>query len=214
MNVRFWLSLAVLVAGLGCSDGAADSGTDAGGKGEMGVGGSRTSGSAGSGGTHDPDCEWTGNANANMCKVCAADATCDAPKYTDNKDGTVTSSCCGHVWQQVMDETGGPSGVGTYALDAAEAYCATLKLAGGGWRLPTIEELFSLLVLDQTPPWPTIDRIAFPNTDPVPFWWSSSPSSPSSPYVGPAGAAWGVDFVIGGSGLYDASSTSRVRCVR
>jgi len=157
-------------------------------------------------GTDAPTCVWTGDENPNMCKVCAADATCDAPNYTDNGDGTVTSSCCGLVWQQVVDGTGG-DGVGNYTWDAAKAYCDGLTLAGGAWRLPTIEELWSLVVPSQTPPAPTIDRTAFPNTPAVEFW-------SSSPHVGSVGSAWGVYFLTGYSIYGGTSYASRVRCVR
>ena len=190
MNVR-WLLIAGLVAGLGCGDGGANDGT---------------AGSAGNPGSRgDTDCVWTAD-NANMCKVCAADATCDAPSYTHNGDGTVTSSCCGLVWQQVPgmwdfdDEE-------RFTWDEAKTYCAGLVLAGGGWRLATSAELTSLVVLGQTPEEPTIDRTAFPETV-AEYFWSSSPA------VGLSGYGWYVYFGNGSSSYYDPSNTGRVRCVR
>ena len=58
--------------------------------------------------------------------------------YRDNCDGTVTDTVNGLTWMK---------GFG-WASDLASAakYCQEETLAGGGWRLPTIDELRSLII--------------------------------------------------------------------
>lgn len=57
-----------------------------------------------------------------------------------------------------------------------------------GWRLPTMEELLS--IVDETQACPTIDPVAFPDTPKATFWTSS-------PCEDDPGHAWVVDFAIG-----------------
>lgn len=77
------------------------------------------------------------------------------PSYTDNGDGTVTDNVTGLMWQQSADQNGDG------AIDAADklsysnalAAADSLILAGyDDWRLPTIKELYSLIVFDGTDP--------------------------------------------------------------
>ena len=237
MTVRVWTLVAALVAGIGCTGGshsgdkvdATDGGSDSGlgaasdsGPGAVvdasrptrkryaGVDASaglvvpgETDGSVGDAGV---DCVWDFG-NPNKCTACAADATCDAPEYTVNGDGTVASSCCGLEWQQFVDENDSPGRDGLFSWEEAKAYCASLSLAAGGWRLPAIEELFSLVVLGQSPKMPTIDRAAFPHA-PLEGYWSSSAQ------VDRSDVAWLVGFTSGTLGSGAASSSFRVRCVR
>jgi hypothetical protein len=168
-------------------------------------------------------CEWDigtglhfGEQNLNMCKVCADDRSCDAASYTDNGDGTVKSSCCGLVWQQVVDVAGGDGsgrGMGLYTLAGAKAYCAGLTLAGGGWRLPTIEELYSLVVLGQMPKQPVINRTVFPATPPD-NTWSSSPVAASMLLPGAVDYVWIADFYDGTTTTQQPEALDNVRCVR
>jgi hypothetical protein len=156
-------------------------------------------------------CEWT-SGNANQCSACSssAAATCALSKYTDNKDGTVTSSCCGLVWQQMVEVGVSSLGVsgepGEYLWDQANSYCAGLPLPGAGWRLPTIVELASIVVPNQTLT-TTIDTTAFPNTAPLAFW-------SSTPVTGSADQAWTVDFNGGLTIERVTSLVAAVRCVR
>jgi len=91
----------------------------------------------------------------------------------------------------------------TYNWNDAKAYCARLSLAGGGWHLPTKEELESLV--DKSAGMPTINHEAFPDT---PNWafWSSMPNGSSD--------AWGVGFYDGYTGNDAVGVYSNVRCVR
>ena len=71
-----------------------------------------------------------------------------APSYTDHGDGTVTDRRTGLMWTQSPDLTGN----GTIDADDKLTYSQSLERAGsisaggyGDWRLPTIDELYSLM---------------------------------------------------------------------
>jgi len=71
------------------------------------------------------------------------------PAYTDNGDSTVTDLVTGLMWQKSPDMNG--DGVIDYDdkmyFDEALAYAASFSLAGyNDWRLPTIKELYSLIM--------------------------------------------------------------------
>ncbi|MBI5472398.1 MAG: DUF1566 domain-containing protein, partial [Ignavibacteriae bacterium] len=86
-----------------------------------------------------------------------ANYTGNAPSYVNNGNGTVTDRVTGLMWQKSPDRNG--NGVINYsdklyyqqALDSAAA-CRT----GGytDWRLPTIKELYSLIMYYGTEPSP------------------------------------------------------------
>jgi len=57
---------------------------------------------------------------------------------TVNGDGTATDSSSGLTWQQEEPAE-------DFEWGAASVYCDNLALAGGGWRLPKIEELRTLI---------------------------------------------------------------------
>ncbi|MCB9450024.1 MAG: DUF1566 domain-containing protein [Anaerolineaceae bacterium] len=72
-----------------------------------------------------------------------AQYTGNAPRYQDNGDGTVSDLITGLMWQQ------DPGSKMTFAQ--AEQGAATFNLAGYmDWRLPTIKELYSLILFDGT----------------------------------------------------------------
>jgi len=65
------------------------------------------------------------------------------PAYRDNGDGTVSDLNTGLMWQQDPGEK--------MSFDQAVAGAATLNLGGySDWRLPTIKELYSLILFDGT----------------------------------------------------------------
>lgn len=91
--------------------------------------------------------------------------------------------------------------VSKYATDNA-------TLCGlSGWRLPTVDELETLVDASKPYPGPTINTAWFANT-PGNLYWSSSPS------VGNSYGAWSVGFSGGGVGNYYRNFDVHVRLVR
>lgn len=133
------------------------------------------------------------------CSVCDNDVNCMSATYFDNADGTVTSGCCDLVWQQAADP-------GLYNEDEAKTYCAGIGLAGATWRVPTLPELMSLVVLGNGDP--TIDTVAFPNTPAVEFWSSTKHADGMS-------NPWNVNFSGGtlSTTSFDIRYEYHVRCV-
>ncbi|OQZ04887.1 MAG: hypothetical protein B6D34_01260 [Candidatus Brocadia sp. UTAMX1] len=106
----------------------------------------------------------------------------------------------GLVWEKSPDTTRR-----TWTNDIYYAYD---KNVGGrkGWRLPTVEELASLID-------PTRSNPALPSGHPFAnvqsdYYWSSTT------YVGNTGVAWNVHFYAGGVYYYDKPGNYYVWCVR
>ena len=116
--------------------------------------------------------------------------------YVDNGNGTVTDTSSSLIWQQATAPN-------TYNWDQAISYCESLSFAGyTDWRLPTLNELNTLVDSTQTPP--TINQMFFPGTVSS-FYWSSTTS---------ANYAGGVDFSNGGTSYKEKFYTFYVRAVR
>lgn len=86
-------------------------------------------------------------------------------------------------------------------------FAAAQKLASGEWRVPTKDELVTLIDPDRKK-FPAIDMSAFPDMDANhPWYWSSTPNGNS--------IAWYVDFSDGyTSGFVDGVNTLAIRLVR
>lgn len=97
------------------------------------------------------------------------DLPSDAPSdhYAIDVD-TVLDTYTGLTWQR------GDSRVASSVLmpyEAVERYCAGLAVGGGGWRLPSIKELSTLV--DEArlgSELPAVDLAAFPSTSREPYW--------------------------------------------
>jgi hypothetical protein len=72
------------------------------------------------------------------------------------------------------------------------------------WRLPTVEELYTLVDVRRTGP-PLIAPIFSSSTG---YYWTATPAA------GDASQAWYVSFGNGGVGYGTKRGTYRVRCVR
>lgn len=130
----------------------------------------------------------------------AAAARADAPAghFTVLGDGSVRDNETGLVWERA------PSAAEMSQPDAM-AHCASLELAGGGWRLPSILELRS--IVDESRDNPAIDLSIFPGTATAPYW-TSTRAARSGSY------GWTIYF---GNGVADHAMTTlpgRARCVR
>lgn len=109
----------------------------------------------------------------------------------------------------------------TFTFEGAQDIARQLNNAGGyngkrDWRVPTVDELKSLVVCTNGrssrecadgSARPTIAQTIFPRT-PSNWFWSSSPD------VGDSGYAWGVGFHNGRVGSYGRSNDLHVRLVR
>jgi len=118
----------------------------------------------------------------------------------------------GLVWERSPDIAGGPNNNGIYVWTVAQAHCNGLKTGGRlGWRLPTLQELASLV--DPTVPFP---GIALPTGHPFSNvlqqlgYWSGTTDATNS------GFAWVVGFSEGGGvgGLLKSFASARAWCVR
>ena len=115
-------------------------------------------------------------------------------------DGAVYDTQTQLTWQQVIPPA-------RYGWADAEAYCAELSLgdnAGDSWRLPSINEL-QTLVDDTTNP--AIDLVAFPKT-PSEYFWSSSM------VIDDPTRAWTAFFTNGSTYSFALTASKNVRCVR
>jgi len=102
-------------------------------------------------------CYDSATGNETVCTGFGYDADYDGnqPDYTVSADGTmVTDNVTGLVWTQTPDTNG--DGVvdadDKMTLDDAETYCSTLKNGGFEWRLPSVKELYSLILFSGTDP--------------------------------------------------------------
>jgi hypothetical protein len=134
-----------------------------------------------------------------------------AGRYTIPGDGTVYDTATTLTWQQTANMTG-------MQWASAGPYCAGLTgPAGGGWRLPTVKELTTLLDFSR-PGSPFIDPVAFPGvpaqnaSGAVNAFWSSTSLVGMS--VGLTQGAWLVYFDSAVTQPNPLNVGGAVRCVR
>jgi hypothetical protein len=163
------------------------------------------------------DVEDAGGATCVNVRFVRDTSVADRPSVTDRKSGLVWQGCTAGTMGDSCEATDpevivNSEDKGTKSLDDAMSYCAGSTWANqDDWRLPTIEELLSLVV-DRIRV-PAIDIDAFPNTpmslDPPDWFWSSSP------YVADSVAAtWAIAFRSGNLTFINGSFPYHVRCVR
>ncbi len=121
-------------------------------------------------------------------------------KFIDNGDGTIIDNSTGLIWQKEIQNT-------TYTWQQARFYCRSLFLGGHfGWRLPTYNELLSIVSYDRT--YPAIDTQYFPDTDG--YFWTSTVSFSSYMFLADTIL---INFDRGSSGP-TSTSMNYVRAVR
>ena len=116
-------------------------------------------------------------------------------------DSVVTDTKLGLMWQ---DDSAAKS---TYKKwKDAKRYCRNLSLAGHtDWRLPTYDELLSIVDYDRYNP---AIMPSFKNVNTSDYYWSSSA------YVSDSEYTWVVYFKDGYTNYYDKAEKHYVRCVR
>ena len=119
--------------------------------------------------------------------------------FNDNGDGTVTDFATGLTWQQ----SDAHNNIGR-DHSAAIGYCNGLTLAGGGWRLPAVKELSS--IVDYRRLIPSINLSYFPDALSSDYWSASYESGIDDAYV--------VYFWPGTISSQDTTDELEVRCVR
>lgn len=132
-----------------------------------------------------------------------------AADFTDNGDGTVSDATTGLVWQkcsrgQNNDSTcSGQAESGTW--QTALNYCKNLTLDNRTWRLPSLNELKSILDIGRSGG-RLIDTTVFPAT-PANYFWSASTDITDATSAWYVGFRWGRIFIILKSAL------QHTRCV-
>ena len=132
-------------------------------------------------------------------------ATADPPcatRYTI-KNGVVLDNDTKLTWQRDFGTD--------LTLSAAESYCASLPLDGGGFRVPTIFELQT--IVDESRTIPVIDDATFPGTPKDIFWSARHRADPTDC----ANCNWYVNFGLTNYELVDVKKVTEphyIRCVR
>lgn len=128
--------------------------------------------------------------------------------YTDNGNGTITDNATGLVWQKCSRGQNSMNCSGTATtVDwiGGRIYCNSLNLAGKKWRLPTVQELESIVDYGRTTS-PMIDTAFFPLTAGSQYWTSTEFSPLTT-------TAIAIFFNAGVPGRFAKSSPFSVRCV-
>jgi hypothetical protein len=141
----------------------------------------------------------------------------EPPGHYTVAGGEVTDNYTGLVWQQAYSTS-------SMAWSAAAGYCAGLGLNGHTWRVPSLNELASIVDearVGNNKPAPgaqgAVNLTAFPDTvncGSTTWFWASSK------YVG-SSYAWGINYCdgytgynSGASGAWNYFTDGYVRCVR
>ena len=145
---------------------------------------------------------------------------------TDVFSTTLHSNNHSYSWYQTVEEgsaDGDESGIGaSCSLSSCntESFISEVNTQGlcnfRDWRLPTHNELLSILHLGQTAA-PMIDTDYFPNTTDslaAPVWYWTQDSSADGFINEQAQNAWAIDFSSGNDNFLNKSTAARVRLVR
>lgn len=130
--------------------------------------------------------------------------------FIDNGDGSVTHKQTSLTWKRCAE---GLSWSGSECTGTVRTYTwnAANALGGDGWRLPTINELQTLVEYAVADPGPTINTTIFPDMSgaisEANFWSASA-------FAGGLGNAWDINFDNGADKNANKEDGSIVRLVR
>jgi hypothetical protein len=144
--------------------------------------------------------------------VAPAFATCDSsqPSRTPTSryqihGGEVYDQKTDLTWQRCSVGQHWKEGTGCVGVIKQMSWDDAKTQAGNGWRLPTRDELTTLIA--PTCSKPAINEEAFPDMELDKLWyWTSSPNG--------SFLVWLVNFADGNSNSYDSTDTGSVRLVR
>ena len=153
---------------------------------------------------------WWGIVLAAFCfSLAGASAKSTDATPTQLRQFTITDEKTGLEWLRctVGQRWNGFRCIGVAKMmswdQAQQAAASASKELGGEWRLPSVDELQTLLCTDCPPP--KIDQRLFPDTPAAPFWtYSKAPLS--------IGRYWTVNFFTGH--LFARNTTGMERYVR
>jgi hypothetical protein len=144
---------------------------------------------------------------SNYVRCVAAGTPVTNTLFQDNGNGTVTELRTNLVWQRCTDGLTGATCTGAsnvHTWTQALTFCNTLGLASRTWRLPSLNELRSIIAADRQSP--AIDAVVFPGTVSN-YYWSSTTHIPN------VTEGWMIFFTEGSSANIIKTNTGRVRCV-
>lgn len=143
-------------------------------------------------------------------------------RFKDNGDGTISDKCTNLLWQKSTSNTQeNPNPVNQTTWSTAPTYCSNLNLGKeSGWRVPTIQELFTIVNYSTTNGIYTYPVFDFGDSNETGFYlWSSTADVNNSVNIGHPPVAWAIQFTDvnsanGGSvNSYNEASPLEVRCV-
>ena len=152
---------------------------------------------------------WNGSGNPISCGGTGQDgdkltgASWPSPRFIDNGNGTVTDELTDLVWLQNANCTDTVGGIGksggtltwanalTWSNNLANGNCGlTDGSTSGQWRLPTVNELQSLVNRQQRNPATWLNTQGFANVQSL-HYWSATTYAPST------ASAWYVSMLYG-----------------
>ena len=133
----------------------------------------------------------------------------EPPNHYTIASGEVTDNYTGLVWQQTFSAS-------SMAWSGGAGYCSSLGLNGHTWRMPSLNELATLV--NEAKVSPAVNATAFPGVvscGSTTWYWASEA------YAGGSTNDWGINFCdgytgynAGASGAWNYFTTGYVRCVR